>query len=67
VSADLRFIATQWITQHGPDTPAIVRGWAKDLRNAPTAIRFLEDIADAAEAVLKEGANPPAGDSEGQA
>jgi hypothetical protein len=52
--SDLRFIAERWIAQHGPKTPDLVRGWAKDLKGAPTAAEFLEQIADAAEALLRE-------------
>lgn len=52
--ADLRFIAERWIAQHGASTPELVRQWAKDLRTAPTAAEFLEQIAEAAERVLRE-------------
>lgn len=54
---DLRFIAERWIAQHGTSTPQLVRQWAKELSTAPTAAEFLEQIADAAEAVLRE--QPP--------
>ena len=52
--SDLRFIAERWIAQHGPKTPQLVRQWAQDLKGAPTAAEFLEQIADAAEALLRE-------------
>ena len=59
--SDLRFIAERWIAQHGPKTPQLVRQWAKDLNGAPTAAEFLEQIAAAAEAILREqGAEPTA-------
>jgi hypothetical protein len=59
--SDVRFIAERWIAQHGPETPELVRQWAKDLGAAPTAQEFLEQIADAAELLLRErSADPPA-------
>lgn len=59
--SDLRFIAERWIAQHGAKTPEMVRQWAKDLNGAPTAAEFLEQIAEAAEALLREqGAEPQA-------
>jgi len=58
--SDLRFIAERWIAQHGPNTPQLVRQWAKDLKAAPTAAEFLEQIADAAEGLLREQ-SPEAG------
>ena len=58
MTADLHFIAQQWIAQHGTDTPDLVRQWARDLCNAPTAVRFLEEIADAAETMLTELSAP---------
>ncbi len=59
--SDLRFIAERWIAEHGPKTPQLVRQWAKDLKGAATASEFLEQIADAAEALLRQdSAEPPA-------
>ena len=59
--SELRFIAERWIAQHGPNTPRLVRQGAKDLNGASTAAAFLEQIADAAEALLREqGTEPPA-------
>ncbi len=52
--SSLRFIAERWIAEHGPNTPRLIRGWAKDLKGAPTAAEFLEQIAAAAEALLRE-------------
>jgi hypothetical protein len=57
--SELRFIAERWIAEHGPKTPELVRQWAKDLNGASTAAAFLEQIADAAEAVLREKASEP--------
>ena len=56
---DLRFIAARWIAEHGAATPELVRQWAKDLGAAPTAAEFLERIATAAEALLREQAAQP--------
>ena len=57
--SDLRFIAERWIAQHGPRTPQLVRQWAQDLKGAPTAAEFLEQIAAAAETVLREQSAEP--------
>lgn len=54
MDSELRFIAERWLAQHGTETPKLVRGWAKDLKGAATAADFLERIADAAEALLRE-------------
>jgi len=52
--SDLRYIAERWLAEYGPETPVVVRGWAAQLASAPTAARFLFDIADVAEEVLAE-------------
>lgn len=51
---ELRFVAERWIAQHGAATPQLIRQWAKDLSTAPTAAEFLEQIAAAAEVLLRE-------------
>lgn len=56
---ELRFIAERWIAQHGAATPQLVRQWANDLSAAPTAAEFLERIAAAAEALLREQSSSP--------
>ena len=62
IMSDLRYIAERWLAEYGPETPVVVRGWAAQLTSAPTAAKFLNDIADTAEAVLAEhqGAVPEA-------
>lgn len=59
MTTDLRFIAERWIAQHGEATPQLVRQWAKDLSAAPTAAEFLEQIAAAAESLLREQSSQP--------
>jgi hypothetical protein len=51
---DLRYIAERWIAQYGPDTPRMVDEWAAQLDGAPTAVHFLNQIADVARALLSE-------------
>ena len=60
IMSDLRYIAERWLAEYGPETPVVVRGWAAQLNAAPTAARFLTDIADLVDALLAEqrGAAP---------
>ena len=52
--SNLRYIAERWISEYGADTPATVRDWATQLTSAPTSAKLLKEIADLAEALLKE-------------